>query len=80
VAMYETMKAKEAATIFNQLDMPVLLRVTRAMNPRKMAPILARMDPMRAKSLTAGLATEEVEPSLDVLVEDLTSLPQIVGQ
>lgn len=80
VAMYETMKAKEAATIFNQLDMPVLLRVARAMNPRKMAPILARMDPMRAKSLTAGLATEEVEPSLDVAVEDLTSLPQIVGQ
>ena len=80
VAMYETMKAKEAATIFNQLDMPVLLRVARAMNPRKMAPILARMDPMKAKSLTAGLTTEEAEPTLDVAVEDLTSLPQIVGQ
>ncbi len=80
VAMYETMKAKEAATIFNQLDMPVLLRVARAMNPRKMAPILARMDPMRAKSLTSGLATEEAEPTLDVAVEDLNSLPQIVGQ
>lgn len=80
VAMYETMKAKEAATIFNQLDMHVLMRVARAMNPRKMAPILARMDPMKAKQLTAGLATEEAEPALDVPVEDLASLPQIVGQ
>jgi flagellar motility protein MotE (MotC chaperone) len=60
--------------------MPVLLRVARAMNPRKMAPVLARMDPMRAKSLTAGMATEEAEPTLDVAAEDLSSLPQIVGQ
>lgn len=80
VAMYETMKAKEAATIFNQLDMPVLIRVAQAMNPRKMAPILARMDPLKAKQLTSGLAFEEAEPSLDVAVEDLNTLPQIVGQ
>jgi len=80
VAMYETMKPKEAATIFNQLDMPVMLRVARAMNPRKMAPILARMDPLKAKSLTSGLAVEDVEPTLDVAAEALTSLPQIVGQ
>ncbi|OEO32195.1 hypothetical protein VW23_012780 [Devosia insulae DS-56] len=80
VAMYETMKPKEAATIFNQLDMGVLMRVAKAMNPRKMAPVLARMDPMKAKSLTAGLATEQPEPSLDTPVEDLASLPQIVGQ
>jgi len=80
VAMYETMKPKEAATIFNQLDMSVLMRVAQAMNPRKMAPILARMDPLKAKSLTSGLAAEEVEPALDTPVEDLASLPQIVGQ
>lgn len=80
VAMYETMKPKEAATIFNQLDMQVLMRVAKAMNPRKMAPVLARMDPMKAKSLTAGLAAEQPEPTLDTPVEDLASLPQIVGQ
>lgn len=80
VAMYETMKAKEAATIFNQLDISVLMRVAQAMNPRKMAPILAKMDPLKAKQLTSGLAAEEVEPSLDAPVEDLASLPQIVGQ
>lgn len=80
VAMYETMKPKEAATIFDQLDLHILVRVARAMNPRKMAPILAKMDPMTAKQLTAGLTIDEGEPSLDVAAEDLNSLPQIVGQ
>jgi flagellar motility protein MotE (MotC chaperone) len=81
VAMYETMKPKEAATIFNALDNEVLLRVARAMNPRKMAPILARMDPLKAKSLTTGLARQEAEPTVAPgTVEDLASLPQIVGQ
>jgi len=81
VAMYETMKPKEAATIFNTLDNEVLLRVTRAMNPRKMAPILARMETLKAKTLTAGLARQEAEPTIDAAtVEDLANLPQIVGQ
>ena len=79
--MYETMKPQEAATLFNALDNDVLLRVARAMNPRKMAPILARMDPTKAKTLTAGLAREEAEPTANVgAIEDLASLPQIVGQ
>lgn len=81
VAMYETMKPKEAATLFNALDNEILLRVARAMNPRKMAPILAKMDPIKAKTLTAGLAREEAEPTADTsAIEDLASLPQIVGQ
>lgn len=82
VAMYENMKPKDAATIFNQLDMPVLLGVTKAMNPRKMAPILARMDPMKAKALTDGIAADEApEPdTAEAATEDLTNLPQIVGQ
>ena len=81
VAMYETMKPKDAATIFNQLDLPVLLGVSRAMNPRKMAPILARMDPMKAKALTDGLAAAETPaPTTEAAAEDLTNLPQIVGQ
>lgn len=82
VAMYENMKPKDAATIFNQLDMPVLLGVAKAMNPRKMAPILAKMDPLKAKALTDGIAAEEApEPATtEAAAEDLTNLPQIVGQ
>ncbi|MGC4077416.1 MAG: hypothetical protein QM702_10360 [Rubrivivax sp.] len=81
VAMYETMKPKEAAVIFNALDNDTLLRVARAMNPRKMAPILARMEPMKAKTLTASLAREQADPTVDpAAIEDLANLPQIVGQ
>jgi flagellar motility protein MotE (MotC chaperone) len=83
VAMYETMKPKDAATIFNQLDLPVLLGLAKAMNPRKMAPILAKMDPMKAKALTDGIAASEApaDPGANVAAaQDLTNLPQIVGQ
>lgn len=80
VAMYETMKPKEAAAIFDQLDMQVLLRVASAMSPRKMAPIMAKMTPQKAKELTASMAVEQAEPTIDLGQEDLAALPQIVGQ
>jgi flagellar motility protein MotE (MotC chaperone) len=80
VAMYETMKPKDAAAIFDKLDMNVLLRVARAINPRKMAPIMAKMDATKAMELTAGLAVDQVEPTIEMSSEDLTALPQIVGQ
>jgi flagellar motility protein MotE (MotC chaperone) len=82
VAMYENMKPKDAATIFNELDMPVLLGVAKAMNPRKMAPILARMNPLKAKALTDGIATADTpaEVAAGPAPPDLTNLPQIVGQ
>lgn len=82
VAMYENMKPRDAAVIFNELDMPVLLGVTKAMNPRKMAPILARMDPLKAKALTDGIAAADapVTPVAQAATQDLTNLPQIVGE
>ena len=45
VSMYETMKPQDAGPIFNGLDLPVLVRVAKAMNPKKMALVLARMTP-----------------------------------
>ena len=66
--------------IFDQLQMEVLLRVARGINPRKMAPIMAKMDPTKAKELTAGLAIDQVEPTIELTSEDLSALPQIVGQ
>ena len=80
IAMYESMKARDAAPIFNQLDMRVLLRVARAMSPRKMAPILAAMDPLKARDLTSNMAIDRGEPALDAPVEKFADLPQIVGQ
>jgi flagellar motility protein MotE (MotC chaperone) len=79
VAMYELMKPKDAAAIFDQLELDVLLRVARSMSPRKMAPILSKMDPRKAKDLTAGMAVDRVEATIDLGGENLAALPQIVG-
>jgi flagellar motility protein MotE (MotC chaperone) len=62
VKVYENMKAKDAARIFEQLDMDILLDVTERMREQKMAPVLAAMDPEKAKSLTVELATRRRLP------------------
>ncbi|MGV8833056.1 MAG: MotE family protein [Devosia sp.] len=80
VAMYETMKPKDAASIFNSLDMEVLLRVAKAMSPRKMAPVLAAMDTARAQELTVKMAALPDSPPTEMSPADLATLPQIVGQ
>jgi flagellar motility protein MotE (MotC chaperone) len=56
VKMYETMKAKDAATIFNELSMPVLLQVLDRMKDAKAASIMAAMNPDKARDVTAELA------------------------
>lgn len=56
VKVYETMKPKDAAKIFNELDMPIMLQVVDRMSSRKVAPVLAGMDPERARDLTIELA------------------------
>jgi len=80
VAMYETMKPSDAASIFNDLPMNVLLRVASNMSSRKMAPVLAKMNIVRATELTQALAAIEAEPKMDQPLDDLENLPQIVGQ
>src|SRR5262249_52199529 len=56
VTMYESMKAKEAAKIFDRLDMRVLIEVATQINPRRMSDILALMTPEAAEKLTVELA------------------------
>ena len=67
VTMYESMKPKDAARILGQLDMDVLLQVVRRMSERKMAPILAAMDPIAAQDLTVQLVTGSALPEDDML-------------
>ena len=55
VKIYEGMKPKDAARIFNTLDLDILLRVVSKMSERKSAPILASMNPDRARTLTMML-------------------------
>lgn len=62
VKIYETMKPKDAARIFEELDRPVLLEVVQRMKEAKVAPILAAMDPTKAKDVTAALAERRQLP------------------
>jgi flagellar motility protein MotE (MotC chaperone) len=56
VVMYEGMKPKDAARIFDRLDQGVLVDVASAMNPKKLADILAFMNSEMAQRLTVELA------------------------
>ena len=62
VKIYESMKPKQAARIFEELDMDVLLEVIERMKERKSAPILAQMNPQRAKTVTLELAQRRELP------------------
>jgi flagellar motility protein MotE (MotC chaperone) len=56
VKVYETMKPRDAATIFNDLSPPVLLNVLDRMKESKAAPVLAAMNPDKARDVTSQLA------------------------
>lgn len=58
VKIYENMKPVDAARIFDELEMPILVLVVDKMNERKVAPVLANMKPERAKQLTIELAED----------------------
>jgi flagellar motility protein MotE (MotC chaperone) len=64
VRIYETMKPKEAARIFEQLEPDVLLGVVERMKEAKTAPILAAMEPAKAKDLTTRLAEQRRLPAV----------------
>ena len=79
VKIYSSMKAKEAARIFNGLDMPVLVDLVRAMKAAVGSQILAKMEPQKARQLTLLLAKKDqmVAPQAKDLRSDL---PAIKGE
>jgi flagellar motility protein MotE (MotC chaperone) len=62
VRIYESMKPKEAAQIFDKLEINVLLGVIERMKENKVAPILASMQPERARQVTDMLADKSQRP------------------
>ncbi len=56
VKIYESMKPKDAARIFMELDMPILLDVVERMREAKAAPIIAKLEPSKAKRVTSRIA------------------------
>ncbi len=64
VAIYENMKPQDAAKIFDDLEMAVLLQVIENMKERKVAPVIASMSTEKARELTKELADQRKLPSL----------------
>ncbi len=62
VKIYSGMKPKDAAAIFDNLDMRILIQVVGRMSERKTAPIMASMNIQIAQELTTLLAEQKKLP------------------
>lgn len=76
VVMYENMKPKDAARIFDRLDLKILVDVSTQMKPATMSAILAQMSPESAERLTVELANKASQQKST----SIESLPQIEGK
>jgi flagellar motility protein MotE (MotC chaperone) len=56
ITMYEGMKPKDAAKVFDRLEMSVLFEIASQIAPRKMSDILGLMSPEAAERLTVEMA------------------------
>jgi flagellar motility protein MotE (MotC chaperone) len=56
ITMYEGMKPKDAAKVFDRLEMSVLFEIASQIAPRKMSDILGLMSPEAAERLTTEMA------------------------
>lgn len=54
-AAYRSMKPKDAARLFDELEMESLIQIAREISPRVLAPVMAKMKPERARALTQAL-------------------------
>lgn len=77
VKMYEAMKPKDAARVFDGLETKLLVDLGRQMNPKKLADIVAKMSPEVAQRLTAELARPEGQSA--PMAAD-SALPKIQGK
>ena len=55
VKIYENMKPKDAARIFENLQLETLLEVAERMKERKLAPIMAKMNAEKAREMTVEI-------------------------
>lgn len=75
VKVYETMKPRDAAVIFNDLGMQVLLSVVDRMKEAKAAAILAAMTPDKAREVTMQLAQFRSRTASDIETGGKPALP-----
>ncbi len=72
ITMYENMKPKDAARVFDRLELRILFEVASQINPRRMSDIMAQMAPEAAERLTVELASRAKD-------KPPAELPKIVG-
>ncbi len=78
IVMYETMKPKEAARIFEKLDLKAVVPIASGMNPKKFSEILAQIDPILAGKLTVVLAAPAASQNgAGAIKADFPELPDI---
>ncbi|GAN00247.1 hypothetical protein U91I_03912 [alpha proteobacterium U9-1i] len=63
VDVYQRMRAKDAATVFDGLDDDVLVQVASRMRQANLAEVMGRMSPDRARRLTTMLAERSRPPA-----------------
>jgi len=63
VDVYQRMRAKDAATVFDGLDDEVLVQVASRMRQANLAEVMGRMEPDRARRLTQMLADRARPPT-----------------
>jgi flagellar motility protein MotE (MotC chaperone) len=63
VKLYEGMRPRDAAAIFDDLEISVLVEVVERMREAKASPVLGAMRPERARQLTAELARSRARPT-----------------
>ena len=63
VDVYQRMRAKDAATVFNGLSDQTLVQVAMRMRPQLLAEVMGRMEPARARALTQMLADQSRPPA-----------------
>ena len=76
ITMYEGMKPKDAAKVFDRLEMSVLFEIASQIAPRKMSDILGLMAPESAERLTVEMARRAGSEKSAAVVE----LPKIEGK
>ena len=64
VRLYETMKPKSAAAVFDKLDIDTSLPILHGMREARAAAIMGAMDPAKVRLLTLELARPAPDPSL----------------
>jgi flagellar motility protein MotE (MotC chaperone) len=80
VKMYEAMKAKDAARVFDKLDISLLASIARQMNPKKLGDVVAKMAPEQAERLTVELANRKPKPVAQPASATPRELPKIEGR